>query len=62
MFYFISKREAFVGTYVGCVKQVMYLIEVSIMDIIYFMKPVHNFLCEGRVQIVSVLWHFNICI
>ena len=60
LFHWISKREDFVGIYVGRVKQVMWLIEGSIIDLVYFMKPVHKFICEGMFWIGFLNWHFNI--
>ena len=56
LFHCIPKREALIGTYVSCIKQVMYLVEGSIMKLVYFVEPVHNFLCEGCVRVDSVLW------
>ena len=57
LFHCISKREAFVGTYVSCIKEVMNLVKGTIVQLIYFMEPVHYVLDKGGVLFGSVLRH-----
>ena len=57
MFHFISKPEAVVGTYVSCIKEVLNLVEGTVVKLIYFVKPVHYLLGKGCVLFDSVLRH-----
>ena len=58
LFHGISKREAFIGAYVGMVEQVMDLIEGTVIELIDLVEPVHHLFGVGGVWIQFVLWHF----
>ena len=57
LFHCVSKREAVVGTYVGCIKEVMNFVEGTVVQLIYFMEPVHYLLGKGCVLFGMVLRH-----
>ena len=51
LFHGISKREALIGTDVGMVEQVMYLIEGAIIELVDLVEPVLNLFCVGCVWV-----------
>ena len=57
LFHCISKRESVVGTYVGCIKEVMNLVEGTVVQPIYFVEPFHYLQGKDCVLFSSVLRH-----
>ena len=47
LFHCISKRESFIGGYVGGIHKMMYFVEGTVVQLIQFVKPIHNLLGIG---------------
>ena len=56
----ISTREAFVCGCIGGIHKMMYLVEGTVIQLIDFVKPIHNLLDIGLIFVCLVLWHFNV--
>ena len=44
LFHYISKREALVGGYIDGIHKMMYFVEGTVVQLINFVKPIHNLL------------------
>ena len=60
LFHCLFEIETLAGAYVGWVKELMYFVECTIVQLIYFMKPFHSLLCKSRVWACLVIWNCNI--
>ena len=47
LFHWISKREAFVGGYIVGIYKMMYFVEVAVVQLVHFVKKIHNLLSIG---------------